>query len=134
MHSSRICTGRSLIVDRGGGCFLPGGCLLPGGVLPSWGVLPSQGGGGCLLPGGGVVVSQHALRQTHPPPPVNRISDTSKNITLATTSLRPVIIHYVIVKPSICANYNKPCMHISISTMPSKYTVLTLTLSHFPKL
>ena len=28
---------------------------------------------------------------THTPPPVNRITDTSKNITLATTSLRPVM-------------------------------------------
>ena len=46
-----------------------------------------QGGwllGGCLLRGG----SQHALRQT---PPVNRMTDRCKNITLATTSLRPVI-------------------------------------------
>ena len=47
------------------------GCLLLGG-LP----------GGSLLWGG--VVSQHALRQT---PPVNRMTDTSKNITLATTSV-----------------------------------------------
>ena len=34
------------------------------------------------------LVSQHALRQT---PPVNRMTNSSKNITLATTSLRPVI-------------------------------------------
>ena len=85
---------------RGGGVSAPGGfvcsgggCLLPGGVLPG-GVLP----GGVLLEGlllgvsalGGVCswgVSKHALRQT---PPLNRITDTSKNITLATTSLRPV--------------------------------------------
>ena len=67
MHSSRMRTGFSLIVCRS---LLPGACLLPGGVC-------SQGG----------VVSQHALMQT---PPVNRITDTSKNITLATTSLRPV--------------------------------------------
>ena len=97
MHSSRMRTGRSLTVCRsllpgGGGCLLwwvstlvgcllrgvsaPGGCLLRACLLL----------GGCLLPRGGVV-SQHALRQT--PPPVNRITDTSKNIT--TTSLRPVI-------------------------------------------
>ena len=44
--------------------------------------------GGCLLPG----VSQHALRQR--PPPVDRITDTSKNITLATTLLRPVTISF----------------------------------------
>ena len=59
-------------------------CLLPGGVSAP---------GGCLLQGVSApwgVVSQHALRQT---PPVNRITDTSKNITLATTSLRPVKMH-----------------------------------------
>ena len=86
-----------------GFCF-PGGAppggvspgdVPPGGVLP--GGVPSRG---CVLPGGlppgdvcfqGVClqggvwqVCQHALRQT---PPVNRITDTSKNITLATTSL-----------------------------------------------
>ena len=41
---------------------------------------------GVCTPGGGVV-SQHVLRQI---PPVNRFTDTSKNITSATTSLRPV--------------------------------------------
>ena len=86
MHSSRMRTGRSLTAYRS---LLPGG----GGVSARGGVCSQEGGvcsggvcsGGCLL--GGVVVSQHALRQT---PPVNRITDTSKNITLATTSLRPV--------------------------------------------
>ena len=47
-----------------GGGLLGGGCLLPGGALP-------LGGGGFSLP-------------------VNRITHTCKNITLATTSLRPV--------------------------------------------
>ena len=47
--------------------------------------------GGGVLPGV-VVVSQYALRQT---PPVKRITDTSKNITLATTSLRPVITLHI---------------------------------------
>ena len=60
-----------------------GGVSGPGGVW-SGGVLFAPGKGG-LVPGG---VSQHALRQT---PPVNRITNTCKNITLATTSLRPVI-------------------------------------------
>ena len=55
-----VCSGG---VSALGEWLLPGGLLL-GGVL-SW---------GCLLRG---VVSQHALRQ--PPPPVNRITDTSKN-------------------------------------------------------
>ena len=102
MHSSRMRTGRSLTICRslplGGGrgarvCFLGGrgagsffGGLLLGGLLLGgvgllllgvsfWGLPPS---GGCLLPG-------------DPPTPVDRITDTSKNITLATTSLRSVI-------------------------------------------
>ena len=62
----------------GAGCLLLGGVSVPGGSAP----------GGCLLRGVGVV-SQHALRQT---PLVNRMTDRCKNITLATTSLRPVII------------------------------------------
>ena len=77
-------TGRSFTVCRG--CFLPGGLCFLLGVLPSRvgasfpggvGVLPSHW---CFLP------SMHWGR-----PPVDRITDTSKNITLATTSLRPVI-------------------------------------------
>ena len=66
------------------------------GGSASWGVSPSQGGvcsQGDLLPGGlllGDVVSQHALRQT---PPMNRMTDRCKNISLATTSLRPVEIY-----------------------------------------
>ena len=68
MHSSRMRTGRSLTVCR---------CLLPqGGVCSGVGV-----------------VSQHALRH---PPPVNRMTDRCKNITLATTSLRPVNITYLL--------------------------------------
>ena len=59
------------------GVSAPGRCLLWGGVCS----------GGCLL---WEVVSQHALRQTLPP--VNRMTDRCKNITLATTSLRPVTI------------------------------------------
>ena len=78
MHSSRMRTGRSLTVcrgvhacRRGGACFL-GGCMLPGGCM-LWGGCPGMHWG-------------------RPPPNVNRITDTSKNITLATTSLRPVKI------------------------------------------
>ena len=69
-----------------GGCLLPVGCLLLGGVC-SGGWWSAPGGEGCLLQGGClllgvvVVVSQHALRQT--PLPVNRITHTCKNITLA---------------------------------------------------
>ena len=119
MHSSRMRTGRSLTVCwslfPGGcllrGCLLPGrGCLL-GGVSAPGGVC-SQGvsaPGGCLLPGvvcsrgvcSGVVCSWGGLLQggsapggsaSDTPPPVNRMTDRCKNITLATTSLRPVIM------------------------------------------
>ena len=88
-----------------GGCLLPGGWCLPGlggwclpgpgGCLPGGGVVSawSRGGGVCLVRGGlpcpGGLVSQYALRQT-PSPPVNRMTNRCKNITLATTSLRPV--------------------------------------------
>ena len=106
MHSSRMRTGRSLTVCCSllpgvallglGGGFLPG----PGGVLlgpgggSAWsgGSLPGPGGlspgpGGCLPgPGGGDPGD----------PPVYRITDTCKNITLATTSLRPVIMKHVV--------------------------------------
>ena len=70
-----------------GGCLLlgdvcSGGCLLGGGCL-LWGVSAPRGvsalvGGVCSW---GMWVSQDALRQT--PPPVNRITDACKNITLA---------------------------------------------------
>ena len=60
----------------GGEVCFPGGCLLPGGAC-------SQEGG--LPPGG--YPSMHWGR-----PPVNRITDMSKNITLAPTSLRSVKI------------------------------------------
>ena len=99
-----------------------GGCLpSPGGVSAwSWGVcLPGLGGvsawsGGCVPgPGGsawsggvclvrgvsgpGGVVSDlgggiPACTEADPLPPVNRMTDRCKNITLATTSLRPVKI------------------------------------------
>ena len=53
----------------------PGGCACRRGT---WGGVPAQGR---CLPAGG-------LPQTCPP--VNRMTDRCKNITLATTSLRPV--------------------------------------------
>ena len=66
----------------------PRGGVCSQGVSASGGVSApgaSASGGGVCFQGG--VCSQHALRQT---PHVNRITDTSKNITLAITSLRPV--------------------------------------------
>ena len=67
----------------GGGFSLvqAGVLLVPGGRGSPW----SQGGSPCQggLPGPGGILQR-------PPPPVYRITDTCKNITLATTSLRPV--------------------------------------------
>ena len=91
MHSSRMRTGRSLTICRSllprGACF-PGGCLLLGGVCSQGGYLLPRGSAsqGGLLPAGGIPACTEA------DPPINRITDTSKNITLATTSLRPVSI------------------------------------------
>ena len=98
-------TGRSLTVCCS---VLPGGCLPgPGGAAWSRGGSPwSQGGlpgpqggsswsrggsswtGGVLLGPGGLPGLEGSLET----PPVNRITDTCKNITLATTLLRPVIM------------------------------------------
>ena len=86
------------------GCFLPSmHCILPRGAsFPACtasfpGGLPSQHAL-CLSQGG--LPSQHALLLsqggasfpacTETDPPVNRMTDTSKKITLATTSLRSV--------------------------------------------
>ena len=78
MHSSRMPTGRSLTVCRS---LLPGG----EGVSAFWGVCSRRGGGG------GVSASVLA---GIPHPPVDRMTNRCKNITLATTSLRPVISLY----------------------------------------
>ena len=96
MHSSRMRTGYSETVCwsllPGGVCLVWGDCLIQG-VCLVWGVVTDLGGvclvrGVCLVGG---MVSQHALRQT---PPVNRMTNRCKNITLATTSLRPVMIRF----------------------------------------
>ena len=61
MHSSRMRTGHSLTVSWS---LLPGGgCMLPGGVSSGGGVY-SRGVSAPVGPALGVVVSQHALRQT----------------------------------------------------------------------
>ena len=67
--------------------YIPVGCVSESAW--SWGVgLPGRGG--VVLPGpGGSAWSQGGF-SGDPHPPVNRITDTCKNITLATTSLRPV--------------------------------------------
>ena len=72
---------------RGGVCLV-WGCAWSQGGVPGlgWGSAWSRGGSPCRwgfsLPGG-------PARRT---PLVNRITDTCKNITLATTSLRPLMI------------------------------------------
>ena len=88
MHSSRMHTARLLPVSpsmhcSGGLPLVPGGvCLWSlGGCLPlvPWGV-PASGPGGCLplVPGdGGAHSSMHWGRH----PPVDRMTDTCKNIT-----------------------------------------------------
>ena len=75
--------GVSALVGRGvcsgGQVSAPGGCLLLGG---------------CLLQGGcGITACTEADT-----PPVNRMTDRCKNITLATTSLRPVKIPHCALK------------------------------------
>ena len=77
----------------GGGCLLREGGYLPGsgGGVPAWsrgvsapgGGVPAWSRRGCLLQGGGCLVR-------YSPPPVNRMTDRCKNITLAKTSFRPV--------------------------------------------
>ena len=98
---------RSSDCISGGGVSAPRGCLFLEGVCSrgvsalggvcSWGVVSSWGGG-CQLPGGSAlwgVVSQHALRQT-PPPPCGQ-TDACENITFA-TSLQTVIKALAIVR------------------------------------
>ena len=76
----------------------PGGLSAPGGVWSRGGLVPGGSGlGGCLVrgvsapgeiwSGGG---SASVPSGIPPPPPVNRMTNRCKNITLATTSLRPV--------------------------------------------
>ena len=71
------------------GCLLKGGvysrgCLLPGGVCSGGSAWRVSAPGVCLLLGGGIPACTEADT-----PPVNRMTDRCKNITLA-TSLRPV--------------------------------------------
>ena len=76
MHSSRM---RSLTVCwrllRGGG-FWSGGGVCSGGGVSSWGVSSA----GDLVPG--LCVCSGGW-QSPPPPPVDRITDACRNITLA---------------------------------------------------
>ena len=89
---------RGVSGPEGRGYLLPVGCMLPGGRgVYCWGGVCSQevsdsgvsAPGGCLLPEGGCLLPEGVLPQTCPP--VNRMTDRFKNITLATTSLRLVM-------------------------------------------
>ena len=64
------------------------GCLLLGGGFCSQGGVCS--GGVCACSGGGGVCGIPACTKANAPP-VNRMTNSSKSITLATTLLRPVI-------------------------------------------
>ena len=106
MHSSRMRTGRSLTVFRSlqpGGCVPGPGVPGPGGVYLVRGGTWSRGGvpgarGGYLVPGGctwsrggvGVYLVWGGV-PGQVPPPVNRMTNRCKNITLAKTSFRPVM-------------------------------------------
>ena len=68
-----------------GGSPWSGGVPGPGRVLLGLGVVVPGPGGVSLVPGG--LPGWGGSPET---PPVERITDTCKNITLATTSLRPV--------------------------------------------
>ena len=103
------------LVQGGGGspCQVSGGWSLPGpggsawsgGVCLVWGGSPCQVLGGCLPGPGGWLPGD---------PPVNRITHTSKNITLATTSLRPVTIYVtVLVLRTEIISSVKPCSYVT---------------------
>ena len=73
------------VLPAGGVCLVPGGVLLGlgGGGCSPW----SQGVGGGCLPG-----PREGGSGDHPPPWTEFLTHACENITLATTSLRPVII------------------------------------------
>ena len=78
MHSSRMRTGRSLTVIPESA--VPGGGSGSGGSGPGGVFGPRRGGSAGQVP--------------PPTPPVNRMTDRCKNITLAKTSFRPVTRQY----------------------------------------
>ena len=80
-----------------GGVPGPGVYLVPGGMYLVLGVVYLVPGGVYLVPGGvpgpgGVYLVPGGCTWSGTPPPVNRMTNRCKNITLAKTSFRPVII------------------------------------------
>ena len=80
-----------------GGCLVWGVCLVRGGCACSWGggvwsggVLHARGVVGVVASGPGGSGKENPPGWENPFPPVNRMTDRCKNITLAKTSFRPV--------------------------------------------
>ena len=111
MHSSRMRTGRLLTVfwslQPGGVYLVRGVYLVVRGLYLVRGGVPGPGGtwsggylvlggvpgpGGYLVPGGCTWSRGGVPGQVLPSPPVNRMTNRCKNITLAKTLFRPVII------------------------------------------
>ena len=84
-----------------------GRLLIVGGGAPSRGVSLPGGPpcGGVSLPGGGAF----GIPAVTEADPINRMTDRCKNITLATTSLRPVITITVGEKRELDTNQSAFC-------------------------
>ena len=93
--------GGSTCLVGGGTCLVPGGtCLVPGGA---------SGPGGCVWSWGGTCLARGGA-WLGTPPPVNRMTDRCKNITLAKTSFRPVKITSLLY--GLCFRITIPCARL----------------------
>ena len=101
-----------MLQSSSGGGVLPAGgvCLVSGGLPGPGGFLPDPGGS--AWSGGGLPGPREGLPGPggSPEKPVNRITHTCKNITLATTSLWPVIIF--ILMRNQCSTYRVLCKRL----------------------
>ena len=82
-----VWSGGACLVQRGVSGLGEGGCVWSGGCVWFGGVSGLGGWGGCVWSGGSASVPCGIP----PLPPVNRMTNRCKNITLATTLLQPVI-------------------------------------------
>ena len=90
-----VCLVRGRDLPWGGSAWSEGGILPgPGGFSLVWRGVCLVRGGFSLVRGGSACPGARVLPSWRPHRPVNRITDTCKNITLATTSLRPVNIFF----------------------------------------